>query len=155
MSFLMHVVAHVPHYLVFYTTQKFIILTIHTSYTRLPFLDLWINIDNNRWSFNCFQKTRNTYEYIPYSSNHPLHVKNSYVSNELKRYMVKESTTLGYLNMKKKFFTRLRARGYPTHFILKNFRKHPYSLRYTRHTPTVIIKEMLSVGQNPKTSTPF
>ena len=154
-------------YLNFYsnTTQNSIKLTIHTSYTKLPFLDLWINLDNNRFTFNCFQKTLNTYQYIPYSSNHPLHVKNSFISNELKRYMVRESTTLGYLNMQKKFFTRLRARGYPMHFILKNFRKHPYSLRhtllfkektkkttpstifklrYTRHTPTLIIKEMLT-----------
>ena len=154
-------------YLNFYSnsTQNSIKLTIHTSYTKLPFLDLWIRLDNNRFTFNCFQKTLNTYQYIPYSSNHPLHVKNSFVSNELKRYMVRESTALGYLNMQKKFFTRLRARGYPTHFILNNFRKHPYSLRhtllfkektkkttpptifklrYTRHTPTLIIKKILT-----------
>ena len=120
-------------YLNFYSnsTQNSIKLTVHTSYTKLPFLDLWIRLDNNRFTFNCFQKTLNTYQYIPYSSNHPLHVKNSFVSNELKRYMVRESTALGYLNMQKKFFTRLRARGYPTHFILNNFRKHPYSLRHT------------------------
>ena len=98
-------------YLNFYSnsTQNSIKLTVHTSYAKLPFLDLWIRLDTNRFTFNCFQKTLNTYQYIPYSSNHRLHVKNSFVSNELKRYMVRESTTLGYLNMQKKFFTRLRA----------------------------------------------
>ena len=113
------------------TTNNSIRLTIQTSPTRLPFLDIWINLLNNKFSFNCFQKSLNTYQYLPFSSNHPLHVKHSFISNELKRYLIRESTPLGYSNMRNLFFRRLTKRGYPPDFILRNFRKYPYSLRQT------------------------
>ena len=111
------------------TTNNSIRLTIQTSPTRLPFLDIWINLLNDKFSFNCFQKSLNTYQYLPFSSNHPLHVKHSFISNELKRYLIRESTPLGYSNMRNLFFRRLTKRGYPPNFILRNFRKYPYSLR--------------------------
>ena len=120
-------------YLSFYSrmTNNSIKLTIHTSPTRLPFLDIWINLENSKFSFNCFQKPLNSYQYLPFSSDHPIHVKQNFISNELKRYLVRESTPIGYLEMKKRFFVRLFSRGYPPHFILKAFKKHPFSLRNT------------------------
>ena len=118
-------------YLNFYSidTNNSLKLTIQTSYTRLPFLDIWVNLDKSIFTFNCFQKLLNTYQYIPFSSTHPIHVKKSFISNELKRYMVRESTALGYQSMQYSFFSRLRARGYPTKFILKIFKQNPYYLR--------------------------
>ena len=145
-------------YLNFYsiTTQNSIKLTIQTSLTKLPFLDLWINLANNNFNFNCFQKELNTYQYIPFTSTHPIHVKKSFLSNELKRYIIRESTAQGYLKMQQLFFKRLRARGYPTHFILNIFKKHPYSLRPTllsnktiNQTPTPIIFKLKFTHQAP------
>ena len=125
--------AQLLEFLQFYSlaTQNCIKLKIQTSLTKLPFLDLWINLHKNRFSFNCFKKKHNTYQYIPFTSTHPIHVKRSFLSNELTRYMIRESTLLGYLKMQQLFFNRLRARGYPIHFILDIFKKHPYSLRQT------------------------
>ena len=45
--------------------------------------------------------------------------------------LVRESTSLGYLEMKKHFFHRLITWGYPPSFILRNFKNHPLSLRHT------------------------
>ena len=159
--------AQLLEFLKFYSlaTQNSIKLTIQTSLTKLPFLDLWINLGENKFSFNCFQKNLNTYQYIPFTSTHPIHVKKSFLANELKRYMIRESTSLGYSKMQQLFFNRLCARGYPHDFILDIFKKHPYSLRetllskvetkqkltpiifklkYTHQSPTLGIKETLT-----------
>ena len=78
-------------YLSFYScmTNNSIKLTIHMSPTRLPFLDIWINLENSKFSFNCFQKPLNSYQYLPFSSDHPIHLKQNFISNELKRYLVR------------------------------------------------------------------
>ena len=109
--------------------------TIHSFLNNLPFLDLWIKLESRRFLFNCHQKALNTYEYIPFTSTYPNHVKTSFISYELKWSMVRESTPIGYDNMKKLFYHRLWTRGYPEDFILKHLKKYPYSLR-----PTLLFK---------------
>lgn len=153
-------------YLDFYpsNTNNSIKLTIQTSPYRLPFLDIWINLENSSFSFNCFQKPLNSYQYLPFSSNHPSHTKQHFITNEVRRYLIRESTPLGFYQMKKLFFIRLVNRGYPPSFILKAYRKIPFNLRktllyqpktttslnptifklrYTKHTPKLGIHSFL------------
>ena len=120
-------------YLNFYSvnTNNSIKITIQTSPIRLPFLDIWLNLENSKFSFNCFQKPLNSYQYLPFSSDHPIHIKQQFIINELKRYLIRESTALGYFKMKKQFFHRLVSRGYPPSFILRQFKNNPFSLRQT------------------------
>ena len=154
------------NYLQFYntSTNNCIKITITTSPFRLPFLDLWINLKNSHFSFNCYQKPQNAYQYLSFSSVHPLHLKRHFIINELKRYLIRESTPLGFLRMKKLFFSRLVKRGYPLSFILENYKKVLFSarkslvfsrkpkstlipvifkLRYTKDTPRLGIRDML------------
>ena len=154
------------NYLQFYntSTNNCIKLTITTSPSRLPFLDLWINLKNSKFSFNCYQKPQNAYQYLPFSSEHPLHLKRHFIINELKRYLIRESTPLGFRRMKKLFFTRLITRGYPPSFIKENYKNVPFmvrksliysrkpkstllpvifKLRYTRVTPKIGIHDIL------------
>eukprot|EP01018_Ginkgo_biloba_P011617 Gb_40217 [translate_table: standard] len=72
-------------------------------------------------STKCFQKPLNAYQYVPFSSNHPRHQKLSFISSELKIFLIKESTKEGFTEIKHKFFHRLRARGYPTKILLPLF----------------------------------
>ena len=70
----------------------------------------------------CFQKPLNAYQYIPYYSWHPSHQKKSFILSELKRYLLRESDPFGFMRLRKQFYSRLRARGYPKKFLLSCFR---------------------------------
>ena len=64
-----------------------------------------------------FQKPLNRYLYIPYSSYHPAHAKKSFIKAELIRYVRLSSQKSDFLQIRKKFMTRLRNRGYPLWFL--------------------------------------
>lgn len=72
-------------------------------------------------SSKCFQKPLNAYQYIPFSSWHPVHQKKAFIINELKRYLLRESDSAGFLKLRASFYQRLRARGYPKKFLLRCF----------------------------------
>ena len=154
------------NYLQFYntSTNNCIKITIAISPFRLPFLDVWINLKNSHLSFNCYQKPQNAHQYLSFSSDHPLDLKRHFIVNELKRYLIRESTPLGFRRMKKLFLSRLVSRGYPHSFILENYKKVRFSarkwlvfsrkpkstlipvifkLRYTKDTPRLGIHDLL------------
>ncbi|XP_059072357.1 uncharacterized protein LOC131873564, partial [Cryptomeria japonica] len=70
----------------------------------------------------CYQKPLNAYQYIPYYSWHPPHQKKSFILSELKRYLLRESDPFSFMRLRKQFYSRLRARGYPKKFLLSCFR---------------------------------
>ena len=77
------------------------------------------------------QKSMNTYLYIPYRSCHPSHVKGAFIVTELLRYIRNSSSQSDYIQIKRLFFSRLRARGYPTNFLRSYFDKVRYKDRST------------------------
>ena len=130
-------------------------LTITTSPSRV-FFDLWINLQNSHFSFNCYQNPQNAYQYLSFSSDHPLHLKWHFIINERKWYLIREITTLGFLRMKRLFFSKLVKRGYPPSHIRKNYNNIKFSARsliynmkpnfklaYTRDTPRIGIHGIL------------
>jgi hypothetical protein len=108
--------------------------TWHVSTESLDFLDLHL-FKGARFQSSCLldsrthQKVLNTYQYLPLSSCHPLHVKTSWIRGELLRH-VRNCTDLDdYMSMSQLFAHRLRARGYPPNLLRRLFTTVQYESR--------------------------
>ena len=99
--------------------------------TEAAFLDLNIskgtrfNTDG-RFDLRVHQKGMNLYLYIPFNSYHTDAAKRSFILTELTRYIRNNSSIEDYLSLRQLFWTRLRDRGYPSHFLEPIFN----SIRY-------------------------
>jgi len=81
--------------------------------TSLPFLDVFLWQENMEVFWKPYVKRLNHYQYLPWSSSHPLAVKKGLVINELRR-MAFLSKKPEFYEERKAFLTqKLRARGYP------------------------------------------
>ena len=114
--------------------KEFIRITSSISQSKVDFLDLSISIGKDFYTThhlttNIFQKPLNKYQYIPFSSLHPLHQKRLFIKSELTRYILRESSLQGYLTIRKLFYERLRARGYPPSFLKDCFDLVTYANR--------------------------
>ena len=97
-------------------------LTWNVSHQMAEFLDLSIQVDSRRQvSFSTHQKILNNYLYIPWKSYHPRASKLALIKGELTRYLRNSSSIEAFLETKKRFASRLLARGYPLKVILKQF----------------------------------
>ena len=91
----------------------------------------------NKLSTSCYQKELNRYQYLPHSSWHPQHQKKVFIIGELRRYVLRESTTEGYKRIRRLLFERLHARGYPDKFLRLCFNQVTYSMRTSLlHAPS-------------------
>jgi hypothetical protein len=91
---------------------------------------------SNLLDVELYQKPLNNYLYLPFSSYHTKAQKHSFISNELKRYVVHFSDKLLFLCVRKLFLFRLRARGYTQSFLAKPFAQVFYSQRQILLNPT-------------------
>jgi hypothetical protein len=73
--------------------------------------------DEGRFDIRVHQKITNKYLYIPYNSHHTYHNKIAWIKAELKRYIRNSSSFNDYIDIKIKFYNRLRARGYNHKFL--------------------------------------
>ena len=103
-------------------------LKINWTYSQksIDFLDLVISSSNNKMQFSTHQKVLNKYLYIPFCSYHPKDSKTGFIKAELIRYVRNSSTYLAFSNIARKFFLRLRLRGYPPRYLLWVFSKVHY-----------------------------
>ena len=122
------------HYLSQYALnfQEFIKITTLVSRNKVNFLDISISIgkdfhETHLLTTNIFQKPLNKYQYLPFTSYYPLHQKRFFIKSELTRYILRESSLEGYITMKRLFYKRPRARGYPPSFLKDCFRLVTYS----------------------------
>lgn len=100
--------------------------TIRINWTSVSshgeFLDLCIDItSNNTIHYSTHQKALNAYLYLPFRSFHTKHTKKGFIKGELLRYKRNSSTEAAFVNTKRLFFQRLRARGYPSSFLCPIF----------------------------------
>jgi hypothetical protein len=112
-------------------------LTITISGERVIFLDMEIFrsadfLTLRKFDVRCYQKPMNAYLYLPYRSEHPVHVWESFIVGELIRYVKRCSRPADFLRMKVLFFSRLLLRGYPGGLLRKCFRRVSHSQREQR-----------------------
>jgi len=104
--------------------------TWNVSKVSMTFLD--VNIKTERMltvvklETQTYQKPMNAYQYIPWSSYHPLHAKKGWIKAELLRHVRNNSNLNDFLEIRKKFYMRLRARGYPHRFLVQVFNQVDY-----------------------------
>ena len=109
-----------------------IVFTYSVSDIKAVFLDLLITKSDKsegKFEFCIYQKVINAYFYIPWFSDHPLHLKRGFIKGELLRYIRNCSYFEAYLDVQRQFYFRLRARGYPRSFLKRAFNEVSYSLR--------------------------
>jgi hypothetical protein len=89
------------------------------------FLDLNINLLNRNGQVSIetstYQKPMNIYQYIPWSSAHPVAVKRAFVKAELLRFCRNSTSRDAYAKTVRLFYGRLRARGYPPRWLNSTF----------------------------------
>lgn len=76
------------------------------------------------------QKILNRYLYIPFNSCHPRHVMKSWIKTELIRYIRNSSYESDFLEIRARFASRLRARGYPAAFVRSALSQVSYDSRH-------------------------
>ena len=86
-------------------------------------------IDDGFGITNVFQKEENKYMYIPASSGHQQHTINNFILGELRRYVRFNTIKKNFLKIKRKFFIRLRNRGYTKIFLARLFSKIKFGSR--------------------------
>jgi hypothetical protein len=72
-----------------------------------------------------FQKAGNTYQYLPFISEHPASMKRGFIKGELIRYHRICSLASDFRTIRSLLWERLRARGYPLEFLLPIFQHYP------------------------------
>ncbi|KAI0994496.1 hypothetical protein K3495_g13686 [Podosphaera aphanis] len=109
-----------------------------SSATSLSFLDVSVNIVQNRLVTDLFKKRLNKHMYIPYSSAHPLNVKKAFVKAE--RTRIDLICSLPHLRRaaERNFYQALYCRGYPTNILDKWFRLE-LTPREARENPVYIL----------------
>jgi len=75
------------------------------------------------------QKQINTYLYIPFTSYHPIFMKQAFIRTELIRYIRNTSDRNEWYKIRNLFFQRLRVRGYSVKFLQQEFQKVSYDDR--------------------------
>jgi hypothetical protein len=114
--------------------QQGITYTRQISHESAVFLDIEIYkgkrfYDCNQLDIRLYQKPMNLFLYIPFNSFHISSIKRNMIVNELRRYIKCCSLRSEYIGYKRKFYTRLRARGYPGHYLIPLFNSVKYSDR--------------------------
>jgi hypothetical protein len=120
------------------------------SIKSVVFLDLNIYINPNfpnKLQVSCFQKLMNKYLYLPFTSYHNDSLKQNFIRGELIRYLRNCSEEENFKAIKIAFFGRLRARGYPSEFLLPIFLKIQFEDRKLFLSPKLEIKQQFSESQ--------
>ena len=117
-----------------------IVFTCDFGETSINFLDLIIFkgarfAESGCFDFKVFQKSTNLYQYIPFSSEHPLSTKVAFMLGELTRYTTHSSTYEFFREIRFSFYLRLRARGYPSKLLHSTFSRVLYSNRASKIYP--------------------
>jgi len=88
---------------------------------KTTFLDLEIQLQNNRVHFKTYQKDMNLYLYIPPSSAHTPSCFKGLIAGELRRYWL-QNNPADFQNILVNFITRLLAWGHKLEYIAPIFR---------------------------------
>jgi hypothetical protein len=119
---------------------------------NIPFLDCEVHLHGQEVCVRPYTKTLAHYQYIPWSSGHPVHVKRSLVKTELLRYSATSAKIEYFDERKKRLHTHLRSRGYPERALQAWMRqvqwRHPTD-RYHRSDGIRDVKLLAASEYNP------
>ncbi|CAM9985908.1 unnamed protein product, partial [Sphacelaria rigidula] len=112
-------------------------VTCNTSVNSVEFLDIVIHkgtrwLTEGKFDLCTHQKKLNLYGYMPFRSAHPIHTKRGFITGELLRYIATNTDERKFKQLRKRFYFRLLARGYPHTFLLPIFARTRYSERSNR-----------------------
>ncbi|CAI5463879.1 unnamed protein product [Closterium sp. Yama58-4] len=93
-----------------------------------PQVDEFCYITDN--TYRRHEKPLNRYFYIPFSSFHSRECKKGFISSELKRHCIRNSSFNTFWERKVLFFNRLKARGYPDYFLRPIFNQVKFQDRH-------------------------
>ena len=133
-------------------------LTAKYSQHSVEFLDLQLQIVNNKVLYSVYQKPLNKYAYITPLSCHPITTLKGFIKGEVTRYKRLSYLHSDFLKIIKLFKLRLINRGYKLSFINnallrkypKNINKHqvlPLVIRYSRRAILSSINKLISKNQ--------
>ena len=114
--------------------------TLETSDTSCDFLDITV-YKGNRFAQSSlldtrvFQKPMNKFLYIPYTSFHRKVTLTGFIGTEVRRFIRISSDELAFLDTLVFFVRNLRARGYPSTFIIDALEGIEYARRAEYLTP--------------------
>lgn len=117
---------------------------------KLPFLDLSIEIDDDKLLYNMYRKPLNAKEIIPYNSCHPKTCKEGTIVGELKRIRKLNSTSLTKRKEEIKLIQRCLRQNYPYKEIQRIKRKAKRNKRIEAEEEK---KVYLTLTYNPKMET--
>jgi len=125
----------------------------HLSST-LPFLDVEVfRTGEGTVGTRPFFKAKNAYQYLPWSSGHPLSVKKSLVKTELLRYRSSSSQRRHFVEARRLLVQRLRSRGYPNRVLNAWIKQvswtHPLGVPAVGRRGTESFKELARSEYNP------
>lgn len=98
------------------------------------------------------QKKLNMYLYIPFRSFHTTAMKKAFILTELMRYIRNSSSFNEYMDLKSKFYQRLRDRGYPNRFLDEIFNSILYHDRRFFLMPSSILRDAIQSSPQPPVS---
>ena len=103
----------VPRRFLYTATAAALDITWNMSRDSCVFLDLCLFLQDGLIQTRLYSKTLNHYQYIPWSSAHPLSVKRGFCKAELLRFLVASSSPSSFADARRLFWHHLHARGYP------------------------------------------
>ena len=117
------------------------------------FLDLSLELKNNKIITRTHQKALNLYLYIPRNSSHPPHSLLGLITGLLKKYYLQNTYLHDFYELTNRLLRRLFVRGYPIH-ILEPIFQQVLSNTASLRTPSLGRKFFLKLPYDPNGPTP-
>ena len=106
-----------------YNIHQNIKFTHECSKTTLPFLDVSVQIAQNKIFTTLHKKPTDSNSYLHYTSCHPVHIKNSIICSQFLRYKRICTRNTDFIENSKELTTHLLHKAYPIKVIIKQWNK--------------------------------
>jgi hypothetical protein len=126
-------------------------ITWEKNKSTAVFLDINITRNEDKIDYKVYSKPSAMFLYAPFASHHPLHIKKGWITTEVHRFVRLSSSFSSFYETRQRFYTHLRARGYPARLL----NVHLPKIEYHKQRAMFLSKTARpAMGSNPKTD-PF
>ena len=123
--------------------------THECSKTTFPFLDVSVQIAQNKILTNLHNKATDSHSYLHYTCCHTVHIKNSILYSQFLKYKIMCTTNTDFTEHSKELTTRLLHKAYPIKVITKQWNK----VKKIPRTELIIQKQETSTNCMPPVQT--